>query len=339
MAKKSKNDVVLAGDVGGTNARLRLCSLNGQKILHEQTFPSGSSRSLAAILEPFVRSAPGHVRAAVLGIAGPVVDGVSRTTNLPWVIDEQKLATTLKIPKVKLVNDMAAIAMGCLCLKPTDRKILAKGRPPKAGNAAVIAAGTGLGEGLMLWQDGQHFPTASEGGHSDFAPCDELQAELLQFLREILGKGDSNAHVSYERVLSGPGIGNLYDFFCGRSSKPESAEAELTLLEGDRNAAITKLGLKGQSASAAQAIDMFAAIYGAEVGNLALKGLATFGVYVCGRIGAEIVPKRKQIFLAAMRDKGRLSPLVERVPVYLVDDSLVGLLGASCLAARLADEG
>ena len=334
MAKKSTIDVVLAGDVGGTNARLRLCSLDGQKILHEQTLPSGSGRSLAAILAPFIRNAPGHVRAAVLGIAGPVVDGVSRTTNLPWVIDERKLATTLGIPKVKLVNDMATIAMGCLCLKPADRQVLAKGRPPKAGNAAVIAAGTGLGEGLMIWEDGQHLPTASEGGHCDLAPCDDLQADLLQFLR----RGDPKSHVSYERVLSGPGIGNLYDFFRSRESKPESAEVEQALLTGDRNAAITRLALKGKSTAAVKAVDLFAAIFGAEVGNLALKGLATCGVYVCGRIGAEIVPKRKQIFLAAMRDKGRLRPLVEGVPVYLVDDSLVGLLGASCLAARLASE-
>jgi glucokinase len=166
------------------------------------------------------------------------------------------------------------------------------------------------------------------------APCDDLQAELLQFLR----KGDPRSHVSYERVVSGPGIGNLYDFFRSRETAPESAEAEQALLAGDRNEAITQLGLRGKSAAAAKAVDMFVAIFGAEVGNLALKGLATYGVYVCGRIAAVVVPKRKQIFLAAMRNKGRLQPLVERVPVYLVDDSLVGLLGASCLAARLASE-
>jgi len=186
----------------------------------------------------------------------------------------------------------------------------------------------------MMWEGGKHFPTASEGGHSDLAPCDDLQAELLRFLR----KDGPRSHVSYERVLSGPGIGNLYDFFRSRETGPESAEAEQALLAGDRNAAITRLGLSGMSSAAVKAVDMFAAIFGAEVGNLALKGLATRGVYVCGRIGAEIVPKRKHIFLAAMRDKGRLRSLVERVPVYLVDDSLVGLLGASCLAARLASE-
>ena len=330
MSKKFANDLILAGDVGGTNARFRLTSVGGEKILHEQTFSSRSERSLTDVLAPYIRDVRGRIRAVVIGIAGPVVDGVSRATNLPWIIDERRLAKELGIPKVRLVNDMAAIAIGCL--RPSTRKTIAAGRPPKAGNAAVIAAGTGLGEALLIWEGGQHVPIPTEGGHVDFAPCNELQTELLSFLR----KGDPSTHVSYERVLSGPGIGSLYDFFRRHSSEPEPAEVEQALAAGDRNSSITQLGLSGKSAAAVRAVDMFAAVYGAEVGNLALKGLATQGVYVCGRIGAEIVPKRKQIFVNAMRNKGRMSKLLGRVPIYLINDEQVGLFGASILAARLA---
>jgi glucokinase len=333
MAKKSLDELVLGGDIGGTNARLRLVECQRGAIVHEGV-PSQGSRSLAAILRGFLAVAPGRVQAAVLGLAGPVVDGVSRTTNLPWLVDERALARQLAIPRVRLVNDMAAIAMGCTCARPSARLTLVPGRSPKTGNAAVIAAGTGLGEALLVWSHGTLVATATEGGHGDLASRNELQDELLCFLRQQHGGG----HVSYERVLSGPGIGALYDFFRARAAEPESESVLQALGGGDRNAAITKLGLTGKSAIARQAIDTFATFFGAEVGNLILRGLATRGVYICGRIGATILPKRKRQFLQALRDKGRLRPLVEQVPIHLIDDDRVGLAGACHLARQLVAE-
>ncbi len=335
MARRPRVDLVLAGDIGGTNARLRLYDVEAKKKLDEKTFASQSFPSLAAVLGPYVESAPGTVLAAVLGIAGPVVDGVSRTTNLPWVVDERKLSRTLDVPAVRLVNDLAAVAIGCTRLRPKARMVLAEGEPPKQGNAAVISAGTGLGEALLVWDGMRFVPAATEGGHCDFAPADDTQAELLRYLR----KCDAKGHVSWERVLSGPGMGNVYDFFRDRSGRRESAEVEQELAQGDRNATITRLGLAGKSEAAMKAVDTFAAIYGAEAGNLALKGLATRGVYVCGRIAGEVIPARKQVFLDAMRDKGRLRPLVESMPIYLVQEQLVGIVGAAFLAAELAAAG
>jgi len=324
-------DLVLAGDIGGTNARFRLYDIGGKRVVHERTLESRSAKSLSALLAPYVKDAPGRVRAAALGVAGPVVDGQCATTNLPWVLDEKKLARDLKIPSVRLVNDLAAVALGCTRLPPSARTVIARGKPPKGGNVAVISAGTGLGEALLFWNDGRFLPCATEGGHSDYAPRSSLEAEIAASLVHL----DDRGHVSNERVLSGPGMGSLYDFFLARSGLPESAEVQEALCVGDRNAAICALGLAGRSAAAGQAVDAFAAAYGAEAGNLALKGLATKGVYVCGRIAATLVPRRREIFLEAMCDKGRLRPLLERMPVYVVDDDRVGLVGTGYLAARL----
>jgi glucokinase len=324
--------LVLAGDVGGTNARFRLYDAGGKKVVHERTFASRAAKSLSSLLAPYVKAAEGRVRAAAIGVAGPVVDGVSVTTNLPWVLDEKKLARDLGIPIVRLVNDLAAVAMGCTRLPASARRVISAGKPPKAGNVAVISAGTGLGEALLVWDGERLLPCATEGGHADFAPRTALEVEIFSSLQKM----DARGHVSCERLLSGPGMGSLYEFFLARSGKGERAPASLALSTGDRNAAVCALGLSGKSVAAAAAVDAFAAIYGAEAGNLALKGLATCGVYLCGRIAATLVPRRKGIFLGAMRNKGRMRSIVERMPVYVVDDDLVGLVGAGHLAARLA---
>jgi glucokinase len=323
-------DRVLAGDIGGTNARLRLYDVSGQVIEDETTLPSGHYPSLQALIAPYLQGLGVRVRAAVFGIAGPVVDGVSRVTNLPWVVDEKELARELGIDAVRIVNDLAAVAMGCTHVSPDKRVVLVPGAPPKAANMAVISAGTGLGEALLIWDGERHIPCSTEGGHADFAPRTPIEIELLQYLLK------AHHRISYERIVSGPGIGNLYDFFVRRSGATEPEPVLRELENGDRNAAITRLGLSGQSKPAANALDLFAEVYGAEAGNLVLKGLGIGGLFLCGRIGADIIPARKDIFLAAMRDKGRVSPLIERVPVTIVLDSRVGLVGAGHLAARLA---
>jgi len=330
MRKGDSVEHVLAGDIGGTNARLRLYDRTGAKVRHEAVLPSAGAPSLAAIVGGYLASRRARVRSAVLGIAGPVVNGISTVTNLPWVIDERKLARQLKIPRVSLMNDLAAVAIGCTRLGPAALTVLAKGRPPKGVNIAVIAAGTGLGEALLVWDRDHYVPCQTEGGHADFAPTSELEVDLYHFLKRRL----AIARVSYERVLSGPGLGNVYDFFVERDGEESANATELE--NGDRNAKIAALGLSGKSRAASQAIDLFARVYGSESGNLILKGLALGGVFLSGRIANDIIPHRKDIFLAGLRDKGRLSPLVERVPVTVVKDSLVGLAGAGYLAARLA---
>jgi glucokinase len=331
MRKADPVEHVLAGDIGGTNARLRLYDRTGAKVRHEAVLPSAGAPSLAAIVGRYLVERRATVRSAVLGVAGPVVNGISHVTNLPWrSIDEKKLARELKIPRVSLMNDLAAVAIGCTRLGPSARTVLAKGRSLKGVNLAVIAAGTGLGEALLVWDRDHFVPCQTEGGHADFAPTTELEVDLYHFLKRRL----SITRVSYERVLSGPGLGNVYDFFVERDGEATANAKELQ--NGDRNAKIASLGLSGKSRAASQAIDLFARVYGSESGNLILKGLALGGVYLSGRIANDIIPHRREIFLAGMRDKGRLTSFVQRVPVTVVKDSLVGLAGAGYLAARLA---
>jgi glucokinase len=330
MRKRSAGDFVLAGDIGGTNARLRLYDGQGLAIMHEAVLPSREAPSLESVVGKYLARRKVRVGAAVLAVAGPVVDGVAHTTNLPWVVDERVLARDLDIPRVALVNDLAAAAIGCTRAARESRVVLARGHAPRAANIAVIAAGTGLGEALLVWDRDHFVPCATEGGHADFAPTSAIEVELLEFLQKTLGID----HVSYERVLSGPGIGHVYDFFVERFG--ETAANRRKLKAADRHPIISALGLAGDSFAAAQAIELFAHVYGAEAGNLALKGLALGGVYLCGRMAAEILPPRKAAFLFGLRTKGRMAELLARIPVTIVTDSFVGLTGAGYLAARLA---
>jgi glucokinase len=332
MGKVGSREMVLAGDIGGTNARLRLYNRTGKRILHEAVLPSGSSRSLTTLLRDYLATRRGRVVAAVLGIAGPVVGGVADVTNLPWkVIDERKLARELGIAKVMLINDLAAGAVGCTLVRRSARLVVSRGKDRKAANIAVIAAGTGLGEAFLVRDGDSYVPAASEGGHGDFAPNSDIEVELWSYLRGLFAEG----HVSVERALSGPGLGRIYDFFVRRQGG-ESFDIAEKLASGDRNANIAALGLAKKSRPAAAAVDLFARIYGAEAGNLALKGLALGGVFLLGRIATTIIPRKKAQFLAGMRYKGRMADLVAKIPVTVVTDRFVGLTGAGYLAARLA---
>lgn len=319
---------LLVGDIGGTNTRLSLYERAGTKALVSTVAPSRDHATLEDIARPFLASAGvAHPIAAVLGIAGPVRDGVARVTNLPWVLDESALARHLGIPRVRLVNDLVAVATGCLYATPSRLAVLGEKKPaPKGKNVAVIAAGTGLGEARLLWDGERHVPFGSEGGHGDFAPRTPIEVELWHFLGERFPD-----HVSYERVLSGDGLGALYDFFTSRASRvPRSVERRLA--ESDRNQAIAELGLARTFRPAARAVDAFVTIYGAEAGNLALRELALGGVFVAGNIGRTLVPARKELFLQAFRKKGRFAGLLSDVPVAVVTDPMVGVRGALALA-------
>ncbi len=266
--------MVVVGDIGGTRARLSLLSPSGRRIRHE-VFESRQFPSLEAVVARFLgtfRPKPA-VTAAAFGVAGPVVAGRCVATNLPWVIDSRSVARKLRIKRVTLLNDLVALSLGALAVPPAKLHRLGPGSPKKHGaNVAVIAAGTGLGEAILVWDGARFVPCPTEGGHSDYAPGSDLEVELLTFLRGRFG------HVSWERILSGNGLGNLYDFFVSAQGIRETAENVRALAAAeDRNAAIATLSEGRKSEAAARAVALFASIYGAEAGNLALKALAVGG--------------------------------------------------------------
>lgn len=319
--------MILAGDIGGTNTRLALFETPGgsgvspekglgrQALVVEERFPSREHATLDEIVRAFVAKHGARVEAACFGIAGPVKGGRSETTNLPWVVDARRLAGELGTERVGLVNDLEANAHGIAELAPADFHVLNAGAAGAAGNAAVISAGTGLGEAGLAWDGARHHPFASEGGHADFAPRGDLEIELWRFLT----KEFRLSHVSWERVLSGPGLVNIHRFLGGAL---------------DSAAAISAAAAAGRDRAAVQALDLFVSIYGAEAGNLALKVMATGGVFVGGGIAPKILPKLAEGgFVEAFVAKGRMRGLLEAIPVRVVLNDRAALLGAARVAA------
>jgi glucokinase len=317
--------VLLVGDIGGTHARLSLLTAQGRSVRHE-VFDSRKYPSLEAVVRGLLGKSPPRVTAAAFGIAGPVVNGRCTATNLPWVVDARSLSRKLGLRRVTLLNDLVALSLGALGVSRAKLHVMGgAGAPKKKGaNVAVIAAGTGLGEAILVWDGSRFVPTATEGGHSDLSARDDLEVDLFQFLRARFG------HVSWERVLSGDGLGHCYDFFRRAKNIAESTDnASAIDAASDRNAKIAQLGMTRQSDAASRAVDLFASMYGAEAGNLALKSLAVGGVFVCGNIASSMLPVLDRGgFHRAFVDKGRFSPLMERIPIAVVLDSDVGLAGA-----------
>jgi glucokinase len=326
---RTAKEVFLVGDVGGTRTRLALHGPEGRAPLVEAVLPSRDYASFEEAAETFLEgTAFDRPRAAVIGVAGPVQAGVVATTNLPWRLDERVLVRRLGIPRVLLANDLVVGARGCLEITARDMVLLTNARPARQGeHLGVVAAGTGLGEARLVWTGERYLPLATEGGHCDFAPRSELEAELWAFLARR-----HPDHVSAERVVSGAGLGALYDFFAARSRTSEPRGVSERLADGDRNAVIAEIGLAREYGPAADAVDLFARIYGAEAGNVALRELATGGVYVLGNIARTIVPARREIFLEGFRAKGRFYDLLATVPIAVVTDPLVGLRGALAMA-------
>jgi glucokinase len=321
--------MILAGDVGGTNTRLAFFESQGGRPVPTviEVFPSKDFAGLEEILPKFLAHHPQAVEAAAFGIAGPVRNGRSETPNLPWVVDASTLAATLGLEHVELVNDLEANAHGIAVLEEQDFAILHSCAGDATGNRVLISAGTGLGEAGLIYRPDGYQPFASEGGHADFAPRNETEIDLLRYL---LTKFD---HVSYERVLSGPGLRNVYAFFrdTGRASEP--AWLAQAMEQNDPARVITEHALDGTSPLCVLALDQFVSIYGAEAGNLALKAMGTGGVYIGGGIGPKILPKlREPGFLEAFRAKGRLSRLLEAIPVRVILNDKTALLGAGRLA-------
>ncbi len=324
--------MILAGDTGGTSTRLGLFEIrdHAPRVVASEIFRSRDHASLDEIVAKFMVSAPKRVALACFGIPGPVEEGRAETTNLPWVVEARALQQVLGGAAVWLINDLEANAYGIGALDPSDLAVIHPGAPGSGGNVAVISAGTGLGEAGATWDGRVHHPFASEGGHADFAPVDELQIELLRFLMKELG------HVSVERVLSGPGLHNIYRFLRDAGPADEPAWLRDALRGGDPGAAISQAALEGRSELCARALDLMVAIYGAEAGNLALRVMARGGVYLGGGIPPRILPRlQATVFMEAFLAKGRLRPLLEKIPVQVILNDKAALLGAAqCAALR-----
>jgi glucokinase len=324
--------MILAGDIGGTNARLAYFQpQNGRfQLVSERVFPSRDHRGLGEIVTQFLDESGTRPEAACFGIAGPVRNGRVETSNLPWVIEQSVLANQIHLAATLLINDLEASAWGIGALGIEDLVTLNPGAGSVAGNQAVVAPGTGLGEAGLFWDGSRHHVFACEGGHTDFAPRGELQIELLRFLVTKFG------HVSYERILSGPGLVNVYEFLCASGCGKESAELSAAMEAGDPAAAISQAALSGQDSLAGKALDLWIGVYGAETSNLGLKIMSTGGLFLAGGISPKILPRLKgSLFMEAFLDKGRMRPLVEAMPVHVVTNEKAGLLGAArCAAVR-----
>lgn len=321
--------MILAGDIGGTKTRLALFErgAGAREPLREQRFPSREHASLEEIVRAFLAAGEERPTHAAFGIAGAVVNQRVETTNLPWKVVGSAMREALDGAEVVLLNDLEATAWGLEQLASRDLETLQEGSHAH-GNRALIAAGTGLGQALLLREGLRWRPSASEGGHTDFAARDALEDELLAWLRA------RHHRVSYERVLSGPGLENLYRFFAetGRGDEPAAFAARFAGAE-DPAAEVTAAALDGSCERARLVLERFCAIYGAQAGNLALQGLATGGVFVGGGIAPRILPfLRGGAFVRAFTDKGRLSPLLEAIPVRVVLDDRTALWGAAAVA-------
>ena len=321
--------MILAGDVGGTKTRLALYepAASAREPVLERRLPSREYATLEALVGEFLAAAPARPRRAVLGIAGPVVAQQVEATNLPWQVSAAALGAALGGMQVLLVNDLEATAWGLPELASGEVETLHPGRP-RPGNRVLIAPGTGLGEALVLWDGREWRPCASEGGHADFGPRDPLEDELLRWLRERHGR------VSYERILSGPGLADLYRFLAATGRGTASSEVARRFESADDPAAVvTAAALDGSCERARLALERFVSILGAEAGNLAFKALAVGGIFLGGGIAPRILPVlRSGGFLDALHHKGRLSPLLERIPVRVLLDDRAALWGAARLA-------
>ena len=332
--------MILAGDVGGTKVHLALYDFEGGRLhwVRDEKFPAAEYSSLDAVVQKFLGDQADRTQeivAACFGCPGPVRDGRLKLTNLPWTLDARDLAKSLGIEHIFLINDLEANGYGIPELTPESIFTLQSAEVGAIGHRGLIAAGTGLGEALLIW-DGKsrHVPIPSEGGHCDFAARTDREVQLLEYLRRTL-KG----RVSFERVVSGLGLQNLYGFFRDEVGIEEPAWLRERLEAEDPNAVIGSCAEDGTSELCHETMQLFAAAYGAETGNIALKVLATGGMYLGGGIAPKILKTLQSgSFVEAFVDKGRLRPVLEAMPVRVILDDTCALLGAAAYAEARASE-
>ena len=329
--------MILAGDIGGTKVHLALYRFaDGRlKAVRERRFSAQEFASLDAVVNAFLADGnTDKIDAACFGCPGPVRDGRLKLTNLPWALDARELARSLAIEHVFLINDLEANGYGIPELAPESVFTLHAGDAAAVGHRGLIAAGTGLGEALLIWDGKAHRPIASEGGHCDFAARTDREIALLEVLRRKL-----HGRVSWERVVSGLGIQNIYGFLRDVEKIDEPAWLRERMASDDPNAVIGACAEDGSSALCFETMQTFAAAYGAEAGNIALKVLATGGIYLGGGVAPKILKTLASGgFMQAFLDKGRLSPLLESIPVRVILDESCALLGAAAFAEARAAE-
>jgi glucokinase len=328
---------VLAGDIGGTKTALAIHAVDAggaATLVRERAFASRDYSGLEQVIAAFLAEGDEHderIAAAAFGIAGPVVDDAVITTNLPWRIERRRISEGLGGVPVRLMNDLESTAYGALFLPPDELRTLSPG-VARPGHRAVIAAGTGLGQALLYREGADYAPVATEGGHTDFAPRTTTEDALLHFLRSRFGR------VSYERVVSGPGLRNVFDFFAAGLGRPVGAEIRARMTQEDPSAVIGAAAVAGTCATCREAVDLFLAVYGAQAGNLALTVMATGGVYVGGGIVPKLLPLvPASEFMRTFVAKGRYEPLMREIPVWVILNPRTALIGATQAARALLD--
>lgn len=327
--------MILCGDIGATKTQMGLYRYRDDtlELEHSSAFTSSAYAGLTEIIEIFLAEAPAErIEIACFGVAGPVIQDRVETTNLPWQITGHKVAQEKGLARVVLINDLVAMAWGINALGEASLATVHAGDATSWGNAALIAAGTGLGMALLLPGQGTRLPMPSEGGHMDFAPRNDEEIGLLQFLQGRFGR-----HVSIERVVSGMGLRNIYEYLvaAGFAAEDLAIRRELQCSEAPARL-ISEAALAGRSHLCMKALDMFVAAYGAAAGNLALVGMAVGGVYLGGGIAPQILPKLTEgLFMEAFLDKGRFRSLLERIPVRVILKTETAMLGAAYHAARI----
>lgn len=325
---------VLAGDIGGTKSRLGLFGIAGDtlQLQFEKTYLSKNYNGLERILKDFLNGEE-KIDSACFGVAGPVTSRIVRMTNLPWRIHLDSLPKKLSTQKVEVINDLVANAYGITMLRNEDFHTLNTGEK-REGNAALISAGTGLGEAILFWNGNQHAPSPSEGGHVDFAPRNSLEFELFQYLTHRFD------HVSYERILSGRGLFYVYQFL--RETRRYGKEPEWLsrkIKEKDPAEVISKMAKQKRNRLCVMALDMFVSIYGSAAGNLALQVMAMGGIYIGGGIAPKIIWKlRDGTFMKSFKEKGRYSNMMGTIPVKVIINERTALMGAAYRAMELLDQ-
>lgn len=326
---------VLSGDIGGTKTRLAVFEARGQLLtsLAEETYSSREFASFDEVVQKFLDGRQLDCAYACFGVAGPVRGERVETTNLPWTIDAEKMREDVGLQRVSLLNDLEANAWGIPALDEDDFFVLNPGSADACGNASVIAAGTGLGEAGLYWDGVRHRPFASEGGHSDFSPGNELEMALLGFLSDRYGRA------SWERVVSGPGLANIHEFLRSYRQSPSPAWLVDEMQTGDPSAAISGAALEARDSVCVEALDLFVRLYGVEAGNHALKIMATGGVYIGGGIAPKILEKlRGPLFMAGFLDKGRMRSLLQAMPVRIILNDRTALYGPALFMANNAEK-
>lgn len=322
---------ILSGDIGGTKTLLQLSAADKSRSpILQKSYPSNQYPGLADIVDDFLHQAnTTAIAAACFALAGPVMGRRVKLTNLPWSVDADEISARFKIHRVNLINDFEAVGMAIEGLQPADMLTLQQGKEQQHGVRIAVGAGTGLGVAWMAWQDGSYRVHPSEGGHIDFAPSNPAEYELLCYLQKRHG------HVSYERIVSGPGLVAIFEFLRDSGRAAVSAQLLAAVSGGDPAAAIARFAQQGDEPIARMALDLFLSAFGAFVGNMALAALPRGGIYVAGGIAAKIAAQMQQgCFLPAFGNKGRYAEFLASIPLHIVTNPQVGLLGANLAACQ-----